>query len=118
MSVPGIAGQFTFTNGPLPHGESSWMRRVMISFPVPLSPWIRMGILAAATFSRRCWTASMLGHRPKMTNSGGRLILGLERAMLVAEAVDIIDYQQVSGEFSGGSLLYTRICILAANFCS
>lgn len=36
--VPGIAGQFTFTQGPVFHGEFAWIIRAIMSLPVPLSP--------------------------------------------------------------------------------
>ena len=52
-----------------------------------------------------------------MTSSGGRLTLGLERARLVAEAVDIVDYQRVSGEkFFGGKLTLHYILHLSCQF--
>ena len=38
QSVPGIAGQFTFTHGPVRHGEAVWIMRAIMSLPVPLSP--------------------------------------------------------------------------------
>src|SRR6476620_1499770 len=66
-----MAGQFTLTKGPLFHGERVWTMRAMMSLPVPLSPWIRTGTLAAATLLRRSRTACMLSDRPKTTASGG-----------------------------------------------
>jgi hypothetical protein len=43
----------------------------MMSFPVPLSPWMRTGTLAVATLSKRERKACMASDCPKMTASGG-----------------------------------------------
>src|SRR5205807_3380812 len=69
--VPGIAGQFTFTNGPDRHGDREWTKRAMMSLPVPLSPWMRTGTLAEATLSSRERRACMTSDWPKTTASGG-----------------------------------------------
>jgi hypothetical protein len=61
----------------------------MISLPVQLSPSIRIGTFAIATFSSFCWTANMLADRPKMTISGGRLLLVVDCNRLVAVTSDI-----------------------------
>src|ERR1700690_8493 len=47
------------------------MRRAIMSLPVPLSPVIRTGTLAAATLPSRERTACMASERPKMIWSGG-----------------------------------------------
>src|SRR5450755_1553573 len=45
--------------------------RAMMSFPVPLSPWMSTGTLAPANLIRRSRTASMLSVCPKTIDSGG-----------------------------------------------
>ena len=45
--------------------------RAMMSLPVPLSPWISTGTLAAATLSMRARNASMASECPKTIGSGG-----------------------------------------------
>src|SRR5580658_9519795 len=47
------------------------MRRAIMSFPVPLSPVIRTGTLAAATLASRERTDCMTSEWPKMMLSGG-----------------------------------------------
>src|SRR5271156_5991385 len=47
------------------------MRRAMMSFPVPLSPVIRTGTLAAATLPSCERTACMASEWPKIMLSGG-----------------------------------------------
>jgi len=42
-----------------------------MSFPVPLSPWIRTGTLAPASLFRRSRTARIASVRPKTISSGG-----------------------------------------------
>src|SRR5579872_4492316 len=66
-----MAGQFTFTNGPLFHGDCPWISRAMMSLPVPLSPWINTGTLALATLSIRFRSACIASDLPKITCSGG-----------------------------------------------
>src|SRR5471030_1336678 len=66
-----MAGQFTFTYGPDFQGERPWMRRAIMSFPVPLSPVIRTGTLAAATLPNRERTACITSEWPKIIWSGG-----------------------------------------------
>ena len=51
-----------------------------------------------------------------MTASGGRLSLGLERARLVAEAVDMNLYQLVSGGNFGGRLTVHHNLQLSCQF--
>ena len=48
-----MAGQLTFTNGPVRQGDKPWIMRAMMSLPVPLSPWIRTGTFALATLCGR-----------------------------------------------------------------
>src|ERR1017187_9609283 len=48
-----MAGQFTFTQGPLFQGEAAWIIRAMMSLPVPLSPCIRTGTFAPAILASR-----------------------------------------------------------------
>jgi hypothetical protein len=69
--VPGMAGQFTFTKGPVFQGDSAWTMRAMMSFPVPLSPWIRTGTLAPATLDKRSRRACMASELPKTIASDG-----------------------------------------------
>src|SRR6267143_6437539 len=45
--------------------------RAMMSLPVPLSPWIRTGTLAAATLSMRSRSVCMMSDLPKTMDSGG-----------------------------------------------
>src|SRR5579872_3409988 len=45
--------------------------RATMSLPVPLSPWMRTGTLAPASFVRRSRTARMPSVRPKTIASGG-----------------------------------------------
>ena len=49
-NASGIAAQLMGTKGPTRRGDSSWQRRAMMSFPVPLSP-IRVTVTSfSATF--------------------------------------------------------------------
>src|SRR5271155_2072029 len=66
-----MAGQFTFTHGPVFQGEALWIIRAMMSLPVPLSPLIRTGTLAAAILASRSRRARMPSLAPKTTGSGG-----------------------------------------------
>src|SRR5579859_2538416 len=45
--------------------------RATMSLPVPLSPWMRTGTFAPASFVRRSRTARMPSVRPKTIASGG-----------------------------------------------
>src|SRR5207245_8145633 len=66
-----MAGQLTFTKGPVRQGERAWIMRAMMSLPVPLSPWISTGTLALATLSIRSRRDCMVSEWPKITVSGG-----------------------------------------------
>ncbi len=71
IKVPGIAGQFTFTNGPLLQGEFICTSLPTISFPVPLAPRINTGMLVWAACSSFVLTKCMADVEPKITSSGG-----------------------------------------------
>src|SRR5580765_4882245 len=45
--------------------------RAIMSFPVPLSPWIRTGTFAPANLVNRSRTACIVSVRPKTIASGG-----------------------------------------------
>src|SRR5207244_12952501 len=66
-----MAGQLTFTKGPVRQGERASIMRAMMSLPVPLSPWISTGTLALATLSIRSRRDCMVSEWPKITVSGG-----------------------------------------------
>ena len=56
ISSPGIAAQFTSTNGPWARGDSAWIARATSSLPVPFSPRISTRAFEGATFSIRSIT--------------------------------------------------------------
>src|SRR6185369_14144627 len=92
-SVPGMAGQFTFTNGPVFHGDSPWTMRAMMSLPVPLSPWIRTGTLAAATLFIRDRSATMASDFPNTMESGG-----ISPMACTSELTEFVVIRDVSAE--------------------
>ena len=51
ISSPGIAAQFTSTNGLLARGDSRWIARATSSLPVPFSPVMSTRASVGATFS-------------------------------------------------------------------
>ena len=95
-----MAGQLTFTKGPVRHGESPWIMRAMMSLPVPLSPWIKTGTLALATLSMRSRSDCMVSEWPKTTGSGG--ISPNEVIKELTELVAVMRYSQSVLPSKGG----------------
>ena len=88
-----MAGQFTFTNGPAFQGDSPWIMRAMMSLPVPLSPWIRTGTLAAATLFIRDRSATMASDFPNTMESGG-----ISPMACTSELTEFVVIRDVSAE--------------------
>ena len=73
-----MAGQFTFTKGPVRHGERLWTKRANTSFPDQLSPRMRMDTFKPAARSTRCRTACIAADGPKYIFSAAASVgLGL-----------------------------------------
>src|SRR5579862_4539700 len=67
-----MAAQFTLTNGAPGTGERLWIKLASKPFPVPLSPWMRIGTPDWATLSIFCRAVCMGAERPKIRLAGGR----------------------------------------------
>jgi len=65
---------------PFPQGERRWISLARISFPVPLCPWSKTGMLAFAALSTLCRIAPITAEVPKITSSGGKSTTGATRA--------------------------------------
>src|SRR6185437_1821347 len=104
-----MAGQFTFTNGPDLHGERAWTRRAIMSFPVPLSPWIRTGTFAEATLSSRERKACISSDWPKTTASGG--ISPKDCARELTEFVTVLDINDAT------FAIHARVCTPSTKLC-
>src|SRR5271165_7072502 len=96
-----MAGQFTFTHGPVFHGEEAWIMRAIMSLPVPLSPWINTGTLAPAILARRSRKARMASVPPKTTESGGISPRGWINALTGLEVLISVPGFRSAGLWSG-----------------
>src|SRR5271170_2453265 len=76
-----MAGQLTFTKGPLFHGDKAWIMRAMMSLPVPLSPLIKTGTFALATLSMRERRDCIASDLPNTIESGGNSPKGWTREL-------------------------------------
>src|ERR1700756_4896098 len=66
-----MAAQFTLTNLPVEKKEEAWMYCASTPFPVPFSPWIRIGPSVFTIFSTFCRMEDMAAERPKIISWGG-----------------------------------------------